>query len=112
MALQTISEKTGIGIGLLLSVGGLLVGGAITAATAVYRVGALEQAYREQKVEEKETHAKLEATAANAAKDAQAQDKRLTVVETNLTNITGSLGRIEGLLSSGGGVVTVKGHAR
>jgi hypothetical protein len=108
MALTDVSEKTGISLGLLITLGAILVSGFGTAVVAVYRVGALETSQQEHKADEEKAHDKLEATAAAAAKDAQAQDKRLTVVETNLTNMTATLGRIEGKLD--GKVVQAKGH--
>lgn len=108
MALQNISEKTGISVGLLVTVGGLLVTGAGTAFVAVYRVGALEQTEREHRLDEKEYHAKMESALERRDESAAAQDKRLTVVETNLSNITSALGRIEGKLDTR--VVNAKGH--
>lgn len=57
--MKDISEKTGISLGLLLTLLAMLAGAGATAVVAVYRVGALEKASEKQETKDKEQDNRL-----------------------------------------------------
>lgn len=98
MTLANISEKTGINLGLILVLLGVLGSSFGTAVVAVYRVGQLETRADKHDVEAERVKGELYAEIKEGAKTANEYDKRISVVETTITSMNATLGRIEGKL--------------
>lgn len=80
MAMKDISEKTGISLGLLLTLLAMLAGAGATAVVAVYRVGALEEGAKEQKQKDREQDNELASLKLGAVANAEAFKNLQTLV--------------------------------